>query len=381
MDFSWSEDQLALRRTIVDFARSELAAGVIDDDRTGTLSREKWRKCAAMGILGLAVPEEFGGTNTDVLGTMYAIEALGYGCPDAGLVFALGAQMWAVQTPILRFGSDAQRARWLPGLVAGEIVGAHAITEPGSGSDAFALATTAERRDDTYVLNGSKTFVTNAPIADLFVVFATTNRKRGFLGVTAFLVEEGTPGLSVGRPIEKMGIRTSPMGEVFLSDCVVPESARLGREGNGGSIFTHSMGWERACILAGAVGAMERQLETCVAYAAKREQFGQPIGKFQSVSNKIVQMKLRLESSRLLMYRAGWLRASGEDAGAEVAMAKLSISEAWVASSLDAIQIHGGYGYATETGVERDLRDAMGSRIYSGTSEIQHDLIARALGL
>ena len=381
MDFSWTEEQLALRRTIVDFARSELADGVRDDDRAGAFPRAKWRKCAAMGIQGLAVPEEFGGTNHDVLTTLFAVEALGYGCPDAGLIFAIGAQMWAVQTPILRFGSDEQRSRYLPGLVSGEIIGAHAITEPGSGSDAFAMATTAERRGDAYVLNGSKTFVTNAPIADLFVVFASTNRKRGFLGVTAFLIDRDTPGLSVGRPIEKMGIRTSPMGEVFLSDCVVPASSLLGRDGNGGTIFKHSMGWERTCILAGAVGAMERQLEACIAYASKREQFGQAIGKFQSVSNKIVEMKVRLESSRLLMYRAGWLRASGSEAGVEVAMAKLCISEAFVASSLDAIQVHGGYGYATETGIERDLRDALGARIYSGTSEIQLDIIARAIGL
>ena len=381
MDFSWSEDQLALRRSIVEFAQRELGDGILADDRAGTLSRAKWRKCAEMGIHGLAVPEAYGGTGHDVLTTVLALEALGYGCPDAGLLFAIGAQMWAVQAPILRFGSEAQRHQYLPKLLSGEIIGAHAITEPGSGSDTFAMTATAEKRGDEYVLNGSKTFATNAPVADLFLVFATTSPKRGFMGVTAFLVDKGTPGLTTGKAIDKMGIRTSPMGEVFLSDCVVPASARLGREGNGGTIFTHSMGWERTCILAGAVGAMERQLETCIAYAAQREQFGKPIGKYQSVSNKIVQMKVRFETSRLLLYRAAWLRANGQDATAEVAMAKLCISEAHVASSLDAIQIHGGYGYATETGIERDLRDALGSRIYSGTSEIQHEIIARAIGL
>lgn len=381
MDFSWTEDQLALRRSIVEFAQRELGEGIHADDRAGTLSRTKWRKCAAMGIHGLAVPEEYGGTGHDVLTTVGALEALGYGCADAGLLFAIGAQMWAVQAPILRFGSDEQKQHYLPRLLSGEIIGAHAITEPGSGSDTFSMTATAEKRGDEYVLNGSKTFATNAPVADVFVVFATTNPKRGFMGVTAFLVDKGTPGLTAGRAIDKMGIRTSPMGEVFLSDCVVPASARLGREGNGGTIFTHSMGWERTCILAGAVGAMERQLETCVAYAAQREQFGKTIGKFQSVSNKIVQMKIRFETSRLLLYRAAWLRANGQEATAEVAMAKLCISEAHVASSLDAIQIHGGYGYSTETGIERDLRDALGSRIYSGTSEIQHEIIARAIGL
>ena len=381
MDFSWSEDQLALRRSIVEFAQRELGEGILADDRAGTLSRAKWRKCAEMGIHGLAVPEAYGGTGHDVLTTVLALEALGYGCADAGLLFAIGAQMWAVQAPILRFGSDEQRRHYLPRLVSGEIIGAHAITEPGSGSDSFSMTATAEKRGEEYVLNGSKTFATNAPVADVFVVFATTNRKRGFMGVTAFLIDKGTPGLTTGKAIDKMGIRTSPMGEVFLSDCVVPASSRLGREGNGGTIFTHSMGWERTCILAGAVGAMERQLNRCIAYAAEREQFGKAIGKFQSVSNMIVQMKIRFETSRLLLYRAAWLRASGQEATAEVAMAKLCISEAHVASSLDAIQIHGGYGYSTETGVERDLRDAVGSRIYSGTSEIQHEIIARAIGL
>ena len=381
MDFSWSDDQLALRRSIVEFAQRELGEGILADDRSGTLSRSKWRKCAEMGIHGLAVPEAYGGTGHDVLTTVLALEALGYGCADAGLLFAIGAQMWAVQAPILRFGSEEQRRHYLPRLIAGEIIGAHAITEPGSGSDTFSMTATAEKRGEEYVLNGSKTFATNAPVADLFLVFATTNPKRGFMGVTAFLVDKGTPGLTAGKAIDKMGIRTSPMGEVFLSDCVVPVSSRLGGEGNGGTIFTHSMGWERTCILAGAVGAMERQLDTCIAYATQREQFGKAIGKFQSVSNKIVQMKIRFETSRLLLYRAAWLRANGQDATAEVAMAKLCISEAHVASSLDAIQIHGGYGYSAEMGIERDLRDAVGSRIYSGTSEIQHEIIARAIGL
>ena len=381
MDFAWSDEQLALRHSIIEFARRELGDGIQEDDRSGTLSREKWRKCAEMGIHGLAVPEAYGGTGHDVLTAVCALEALGYGCADAGLLFAIGAQMWAVQAPILRFGTEAQRQHYLPRLLSGEIIGAHAITEPGSGSDTFSMRATAEKRGETYVLNGSKTFATNAPIADVFVVFASTNPARGFMGVTAFLVDKGLPGLAVGRAIDKMGIRTSPMGEVFLAECVVPVSARLGNEGNGGTIFTHSMGWERTCILAAAVGAMERQLETCVAYAAQREQFGRSIGKFQSVSNRIVQMKLRFESSRLLLYRAAWLRNNGHDATAEVAMAKLCISEAHVASSLDAIQIHGGYGYSTETGIERDLRDAIGSRIYSGTSEIQHEIIARAIGL
>lgn len=381
MDFTWSEDQLALKRSTVEFAIGALSGDVIADDRSGTFSRERWQRCAEFGILGLSLPEEYGGSGLDVLSTMLAMEALGYACRDNGLLFALNAQMWAVQTPIHRFASPAQRAHYLPRLVRGEIIGAHAITEPGSGSDAFAMSATAVRRGDGYVLNGTKTFVSNAPVADLFLVFATTNRAKGFLGITAFLIDKGQPGLGVGKPIEKMGLRTAPYSEVILDGCELPASARLGNEGNGGTIFKHSMGWERSCILASHVGAMERQLDACVEYAKSRQQFGQPIGKNQGVSSMLVDMKLRLETSRLLLYHAGWLRAQGQEAVQEVALAKLYLSECFVQSSLQAIQIHGGYGYSTESGIERDLRDALGGRIYSGTSEIQRDIVARSMGL
>ena len=381
MDFTWSEEQLALKQSIIEFATRSLNDGVIDDDRSGTFSRERWNRCAEFGILGLPLPEAYGGSGLDVLTTMLAMEALGFACRDNGLLFALNAQMWAVQTPIHRFGSDEQRDRYLPALVRGDIIGAHAITEPGSGSDAFAMSATAERRGEHFILNGAKTFVSNAPIADLFLVFASTNRARGFMGISAFLIEKGHAGLSVGKPIEKMGLRTAPYAEVVLDDCEVPVTALMGKEGNGGTIFKHSMGWERSCILASHVGAMQRQLETCVEYAKTRHQFGQPIGKNQSVSGMIIDMKLRLETSRLLLYHAGWLRAQGREAVQEVALAKLHLSECFVQSSLQAIQIHGGYGYSTEFGIERDLRDALGGRIYSGTSEIQREIIARSLGL
>jgi len=381
MEFAWNEDQLALRRSILEFATRALSDDIISDDRWGTFSRERWTRCAKFGILGLALPEEDGGSGLDPLTTMMAMEALGYACRDNGLLFALNAQMWAVQAPISRFASAEQRERYLPALVRGDIIGAHAITEPGSGSDAFAMWSNAVLHGDKYVLNGSKTFVTNAPMADVFLVFASTNRARGFMGITAFLIDKGHPGLVVGNPIEKMGLRTSPYSEVVLDDCSIPLSARLGNEGNGGTIFKHSMGWERSCILASHVGAMERQLETCVQYARERQQFGQPIGKYQNVSSMIVDMKLRLETSRFLLYHAGWLRAQGNEAVQEVALAKLHLSESFVQSSLQAIQIHGGYGYTTEYGIERDLRDALGGRIYSGTSEIQREVIARSMGL
>ena len=381
MDFSWSEEQLALKRSVLAFAQKELAEGVVARDRAATFPMEKWRQCAEFGIHGLAVPQEFGGSGLDPLTTILAMETLGYGCRDNGLLFAIQAQMWSVQVPILRFGSTEQKETYLPRLVDGSLIGAHAMTEPESGSDCFALSTRADLRDGGYLLNGTKMFVSNAPVADLFLVFATVNKARGFMGITAFLIEKDTPGLSVGRPMDKMGLKTAPLGEVVLEDCLVPERSRLGKEGNGGAIFNHSMGWERSFILASCVGAMARQMDQCAEYARTRHQFGQPIGAFQSVSNRLVDMKVRLETARLLLYKVGYLRGQGQTGEAESAMAKLYLSECFVQSSLDAIQIHGGYGYMAELEVERDLRDAVGSRIYSGTSELQRQIIARSMGL
>jgi alkylation response protein AidB-like acyl-CoA dehydrogenase len=381
MDFSWSEEQTQFRRAVVDFARRELSADPTKADRESEFPRDLWRACAAFGIHGLPFPEAVGGLDKDVLTTMLAMEALGAVCPDRGFLFSIHAHMWSVAMPIHSFGSEQQRARFLPGLCDGSLIGAHAMSEPDTGSDAFGLTTRAERKGDRYILTGTKTFCTNAPVGDLFVVFATVDRKRGSLGVTAFLVEKGTPGLSVGAPISKMGLRTSPMAEVILEDCEVPADNVLGREGMGASVFNHSMGWERSCILATDVGAMERQLDACIAYAKERYQFGKPIGSFQLVASRVTDMKLRLETARLLLYRTAWSQSRGEMTGLEAAMTKLYISEAAVASGLDAIQLHGGYGYTTEFGIERDLRDAIGGRLYSGTSEIQRLLVAHHLGL
>lgn len=381
MDFAWSDEQLRLKDSIVTFAQKALNDGLMARDQAGELSPDLWTKCAKFGIQGLAVPAEFGGQGLDALTTVLALEGLGYGCRDNGLIFALNAQMWGVQAPILRFGSSVQKRTYLPKLVSGEWIGAHGMSEPGSGSDAFSLSTRAEPQGDEYVLNGRKTFVSNAVAAQLFLVFATVDRSRGFMGLTAFVVPRGTPGLSVDAPISKMGLKTAPMADVVLEDCRVPAAQRLAEEGNGATIFKHSMGWERNCILASALGTMQRQLETCVRYATTRRQFGRPIASFQAVSHRIVDMKVLLDAARLLVQRAAWLRDRGEQADAESAIAKLYVSESFVQSSLAAIQLHGGYGYSTEFEVERDLRDALASRIYSGTSEMQKEIIARSLGL
>jgi len=255
------------------------------------------------------------------------------------------------------------------------------MTEPDAGSDALALTTRAHRRGDRYVLGGAKSFCTNAPVAGAFLVFATLDPALGAQGVTAFLVDGGTPGLTVGAPVDTLGLRTSSIAEVRLDDCEVSEDQRLGREGGGAVIFHRTMDWERTFILAGQVGTMARRLEACIQYIRERRQFGQPIGKFQLIAEKIVRMRVRLDAARLLLYRAAWSKAQGKSATLEASIAKLFIGEAAVDSALDALQTYGGYGYTTEFEVERELRDAIGGRLYSGTSELQTMLIARLLGL
>ena len=381
MDFSLSAEQQEFKEAAVAFARRELDQDLATREEAGQFPRDAWRACAKFGIQGLPIPAELGGGGADMLTTAVVMEALGYGCHDNGLIFSLNAQMWSLELPLVKFGTPAQQQAYLPGLMAGDLIGVHAMTEPDSGSDAFGMRTRAERQGDHYVLNGTKLYITNAPVSDVVLVFASDPGQPRVAGVSAFLVEKGTPGFTVTRSLEKMGLRTSPMGEVVLDGCVVPAGNRLGPEGAGMAIFNSSMTWERSCILASAVGVMQRQLEACVEYARVRKQFGQPIGKFQGVANKMADMYLRLEAARLLIYQAAWLGQQGKPALAEAAAAKLFTSEAWVASSLDAIQVHGAYGYMKESGIERDLRDAVASTIYSGTSEIQRVILARMLGL
>lgn len=381
MDFDWSEEQAAFRQQVVDFAAAELGDDTVGRDAAGEFSRDGWARCAAFGIQGLALPAVYGGGGQEFMTAMLAMEGLGYGCADNGLTFALNAQMWTVQLPILKFGSDAQKLRYLPEMAAGRIIGAHAITEPDTGSDVFALTTSAEPTADGYVLNGTKRYVSLAPIADVALVFATIDPAKGKWGVTAFLVDSNCDGYTASPSRDKMGLRTVPIGEITFTDCHVPESARLGPEGAGVGLSTSSLEWERCCILASQLGAMERQLENCTDYARKRTQFGQSIGKNQAVSHRIVDMKLRLETARLLLYKVAWMKQQGRAAMAEAALLKLYLSECFVASSLDAIRVHGGHGYMSDNGIERDLRDAIGGTIYAGTSDIQRNIVASLMGL
>jgi hypothetical protein len=381
MDFSWTEEQAQLRQAASSFARKQLNEGLQERDKHSEFNRSGWMKCAEFGIQGLPLPTKYGGMGADPLTTVGVLESLGYGCKDNGLVFSINAHMWAVEIPLLDFGNDEQKRRYLPRLCSGELIGGNAMSEPESGSDAFNLRTTAKRHGDKYLLNGSKVFVTNGTVGDLILVFATVDRSKGPSGVSGFLVEKSFPGFRVGRKLDKMGMRTSPMAELFFEDCEVPIENRLGREGNGKNLFTHSMTWERSCILAGAVGAMQRLLEVSIQYARNRKQFDRPIGKFQLVATRIVDMKMRLEEARAALYRTAWLRSKGKNVFLDAALTKLTISENWVKCAGDAIQIHGGYGYMTELEIERDLRDALGSRLHSGTSEVQRMIVASLLGL
>jgi alkylation response protein AidB-like acyl-CoA dehydrogenase len=309
------------------------------------------------------------------------LEGLGYACRDNGLPFALASQMWSVQAALLRFANDEQKGRYLPGLCSGQTIGAFGITESESGSDTYALQTLAEKSDSGYVLNGRKRYVTLAPVANMAVVFATRDPSLGRWGISAFIVDQSTPGFRTSDVVDKMGLRSCPMGELILEDCAVPHAQMLGPEGAGASIFATAMESERGYIFACQLGAMQRQLEEAVRYARDRKQFGQNIGRFQSVSNRLADMKLRLEASRLLLFKAAWLDASGQPSAMDAALAKLQLSEAFVASSMDAIRTHGARGFVTEFEVERDLRDGVGGLLYSGTSDIQRNIVARLLGI
>lgn len=382
MDFDLTEEQAMLRREIIGFARRTLNRDVIERDREQRFPRELWLECGGMGLQGLPVPEEYGGLGQDPLTTAVALEALGYGCEDSGLVFSICAHLLACVVPIWKHASEEQKRRYLPGLCDGTLIAVNAMTEPGSGSDAFAMSTRAERVRGGFRINGTKTFSSNGPVADLAVLYASTDPEKGYHGgVTAFLVDKGTPGFSTGQTFEKMGLRTAPIGELVCEDLFLPEEAVLGAVGGGTVLFNQSMEWERVCIAATHVGTMERLLERSIRYARTRQAFGQPIGKFQAVSHKLVDMKVRLEAARALTYRAASRLDRSRAVALDASLVKLFVSESLVQSALDGVQVLGGYGFMTEYEAERAVRDAVGSTLYSGTSEIQRNIVAGWLGL
>jgi len=380
MDFSWSEAQLALHQRLRTFATRDLAGDVVSRDQVQSFWRDGWDRCAAQGVLGLPIPRAYGGLGCDPVTCAFALEGLGYGCRDNGLLFSAGAHMWAVELPIWKFGSAEQKERLLPKLCAGRMIGAHAITEPEAGSDALSLRAHARPEDGCYLLTGRKRFITNGPIADILVVYATINPDLGFTGVTAFLVERNRPGLRIETDHAKAGLRTAPWAEIILENCRVPIGQRLGAEKQGRIVFATTMAWERALILAPLLGAMQRQIDDCLRYTQQRQQFGRRIFSFQAVAHRIVDMQVRLEAARLLTYKAA-SELDGPAGSMFSAMAKLQTSEAAVQTFLQAIDIHGGHGYTVDAEIERDLRDALGMRISSGTPAMQRNVIAGKLGL
>jgi alkylation response protein AidB-like acyl-CoA dehydrogenase len=377
MDFGWSKEQEELKKQAIEFAQKTNLPDSIELDRNSEFSRDLWKAYADFGVQGLIVPDEYGGLGLDLLSCIAVMEGLGYGTCDNGILFSINAHIWSCVQPLLAFGTSKQKEKYFPGLCNGELIGVHAMTEPESGSDAFSMATTYEDKGDHYVINGCKTFITNGNVADLVLVFARNLEKKD--KISCIIVEKGTHGFTCSQKIEKMGLRTSPFSQLFFEDCKVPKDNLVGQEGMGRIIFSNAMDEERAFILSTQIGNMEKQIETCVKHAKARKQFGKKIFSYQSVSNLLAEMKVRLETSRLLVYKIAWLKEKGKSASQLSAIAKLHVSESFVQNSLSAMRVFGGYGYTTEYGLERQMRDSVGGLFYSGTSEIMHNIIAELL--
>lgn len=382
MDFSISDEQQMLYEQISRFAKSELNRTESESGTEHDFPHARWQKCGDMFLQGLPVPEEFGGAGLDPLSTAIALEALGYGCRDGGLVFAVCAHLLACVVPVWKHGTPEQRERFLPDLCNGTKIAVNGMTEPTTGSDAFAMKTRAVAKGSGFVINGTKTFSSNGPVSDLGLVYASTDPQRGFLGgITAFLIEKGTDGFRSGQKFQKMGLHSCPIGELVMEDVYVPAEAVVGKVGRGAAIFSESMDWERACLGACHIGTIQWLLEQAIEYARTREQGGQTISKFQAVAHRVVDVKVRLEAGRYLTYKAAAGLNQPRTASMDASIAKLFVSESLVTSAMDTLRVFGGYGLMREYGIESVVRDGIAGTIYSGTSDIQRNIIARWLGL
>ena len=398
MDFAWTEEQEALRRSVTQFARKELASDVVEEDLRQEFSWSGWKKCAEFGIQGLPAPEEYGGGDADILTSVCAFEALGYGCRNNGLIFSLCGHLSGSVIPLARFGTEAQKLKYLPKLARGEGMGGAPVNihvdERGleRGRPSSAVHSPADRArggsrvrahhdGPQWILDGSTGLVRNAGLTDLIVICADAAGLEGDCRPTAFLVEKGGRGFTVAESLERMGLRTSPAAEITLANYEVPEGNVVGEVGSGLNVVKAGEQWGVLCTLAGQVGMMQRQLEASAGYAAERTQFGQPIAKFPAVAAKVADMNIRLEASRLLLYKAAWLVQQGTDATREIAIAKGYGADAAIQSCRDAVQIHGGYGYMTEYQIERDLRDSLAGKLFAGSTEAQNTAIAGLRGL
>lgn len=376
----WTDEQRAFRDSYAErFAT--WGAGHRQCDQAGEFPSEQWKLVRESGLLGLPFNVKWGGLGRDLLTTMYVLENLGYNCRDGGLNFSVATHIVSAGIPIQRFGSAVLKQRYLPDICNGSRIGAHAITEPDAGSDAVSMVTTATSRGTGFVLNGEKFLISNGPIGAIFVVYARTAPGDGPFGITAFVVDRDAPGLVIGPPMATMGLRSSPLGSLSFRDCVVPSSNVVGSVGHGLRILDHVLTWEILCSFAISTGAMQYRMERCIDFARSRTQFGSPIGSNQLISSKIVDMKIGLETARKWLYDTGERFLGGMDVTVDLAITKVLASEANLKSAADAVQIFGGRGYLVDYGLEKDLRDATGGTIYSGTSEVQRDKIARLLGV
>ncbi len=378
MDFSLNAQQAAIQRGIAEIAAELADPQLTQRDLAAAFSRPLWQVLHRHGFSSLFVDTERGGLGYGAVDAALALEALGQHCQDTGLVFALSAHLCACLHPLLKYGKPAQLERWLPRVMQGQI-GAHAVTEVEAGSDVFAMQTQAKKEGPGYVINGSKCYITNAPVADFLLVHARTGLGQGYFDFSTFILPADAPGVSISAvPHEKLGLRTAAMGDIRFEHVWVPEADRIGAEGSGGPIFQVSMEWERTCLFALYLGVMQRQLDLCVARSESRQQFGQAISAYQAVSHKLVDMSLRLESARLAIYKSAWLLDQGRPDSACAAMAKLLVSDAAMQNGLAAVQIHGAQGILCGE-IERQLRNAMPASVFSGTTEVLKNNLARQL--
>ena len=380
MDFRLTEEQLMFKEQVLKFARREIVPRVQEHDLQGKFDRESWKRLGEFGILGLHFPEELGGSGADVMTSVLAAEALGEAGVDGGLTLSYGAHTYLCADTIFSHGTDEQRRKYIPRLAAGDWIGCMGLTEPGAGSDVASLRTRAQRDGSHWILNGTKMFITNGAIADVAVIYAKTDPSAGHSGISAFVVEKGTPGFSVSRSLNKMGVRTSPTSELVFEDCIIPAENLIGAEGSGFLMAMQTVEWDRSALLAPFVGAVSFLIQRCSRYAQEREQFGRPIAYFQAVRHKMADMKIFLEAARSLVYRIAWCKDQGRPLNhLEAAVAKLFVGDWSLGPTNDAMVLHGGYGYCHEYDVERVFRDGRLAPIGGGTSDVQKVLISRLM--
>jgi alkylation response protein AidB-like acyl-CoA dehydrogenase len=376
MNLDLSEDQIAVRDAVVELCRREFAPHAARWDQEGSVPHSAVERLAEQGFLGMAIPEEWGGVGYDARTITMVIEEISRVSASLAIMIAVHNSVGLL--PVYGYATDEQKKRWLPRLVSKEM-SAFSLSEPGAGSDAGALEASAVRDGDSYVLNGSKNWVTNGNRAGIYLVFARTDKSHKARGISAFIIERGTPGLVLGRPEDKMGLRGSDTVGLTLENLRVPVANRLGAEGEGFKIALSALDAGRIGVAAQALGVMRAAFEEAVKYAQQREAFGGPLSKIQAIQFKLAEMERRIQCSRLLIRRAAWLRDTDQPFAREAAMAKLYATEAATWVTHQAIQIHGGYGYVKEYAVERYYRDARIMEIYEGSSEIQRLVIARSL--